>query len=230
MESLSEFKRTVYKPENNIPLPDVIYDIPSFRFSYFLVKCNLTANQVSSLGFLFGMLSLPFFIFNTPLALISGGLLLFISHLFDATDGKVARYRTEKNLPDEPLRKYGGFFDWLSNITIPLIFVCISVGILIEEQSLFFVILGVLTGCIYFFNYGLLHLIESLAGKDITEYNKFSLARGYINNVCTIPFVIISIGILGAFTDFLLLPIFVVFYFFTSFFLLLFEMEERDAN
>jgi len=225
------FKKIAYKPNNDIPFPDIIYDIPSFHVSWYLLKLGLTANQTSVLGLLFGLVSAPLFLFNSSLSLGIGAVLLFLSHLFDASDGKIARYRTHKNLPDEPLRKYGGFFDWMSNIVIPVVLICMTIGVVYREESPLFFIVGILSSFFTFFNYGLLHLIESIMGKKGTQYKKKSILRGYIGNVCTFPFYIGIISILQLlYPAMKLVPIFVLFYLFAQFLLYTIEQDERDVN
>jgi len=124
MESISELKRICGKPAHSRKAKS--YREISYYFTWILIQFNLTANQVSILGVLFGMLSAICFITNNYSIFILGSILLFISELVDYSDGEVARYRRYKEMPDELFRQYGGFFDSLNHLSIPLIFFCMS--------------------------------------------------------------------------------------------------------
>lgn len=125
MESIKEIKIICRKPKED---HKNFYRVISFYLTWIFLKLGLNANQVSVFGLLIGVISALFFITNNYLLFIIGALFLFTSILIDYSDGEIARYRKYKNLPDEMFRCYGGFFDSLQNISIPIIFLCMSIS------------------------------------------------------------------------------------------------------
>lgn len=65
----------------------------SIYITAYLIKTNITANQVSGITFIFGLLGALFLSFGQYNYRIFGGIILCFYVLFDNVDGEVARYR-----------------------------------------------------------------------------------------------------------------------------------------
>ena len=132
----------------------------SYYFTWILLQLHLTANQVSALGMVLGLCSACLFVTSNNLLFMVGSILLFFSVMADYCDGEVARYRKHKNLPDELLRKYGGFFDSLNHVAIPMVFLCISISF-IQYHPLFLGI-GFLSASFFLLNTSMFHWAKSI--------------------------------------------------------------------
>lgn len=124
MESIKQIKKICGKPAG--PRKAKFYRGLSYYFTWIFLQLGLTANQVSMIGLLIGILSAICFLSNNHSLFIIGSISLFLSQMADYCDGEVARYRKYKEYPDELFREYGGFFDSLNHIAIPLVFICMS--------------------------------------------------------------------------------------------------------
>ncbi len=91
----------------------------STKISLFLYQRNrVTSNQVSFLAFLLGLASASLFLLNN---LVLGGILTYISSVFDGVDGELARLRSEESF-------FGGVLDSLLDRFVDLSLI-LSIGI-----------------------------------------------------------------------------------------------------
>jgi len=115
--SVRELRVTVSKKgfDNNI------FHMISPYFTSFFLLSGFNANQVSIMGFLCGAVAAIFFVYPYPLFFVFGGFLLFLSMVFDCSDGEVARYMgTQDSL-------FGGFFDWFNHQSKVLVLLALTV-------------------------------------------------------------------------------------------------------
>ncbi|MGE0201230.1 MAG: CDP-alcohol phosphatidyltransferase family protein [Candidatus Melainabacteria bacterium] len=70
---------------------------------------SLRPEVVCVMGLLIGFVAVPFFMLGTRDALLVGALIAFVSNLFDAMDGKLARLKNQ-------VTPFGGYLDSLSDV------------------------------------------------------------------------------------------------------------------
>ncbi len=91
--------------------------------SWFLLRNHpqITANQVSTVGFLLGLSGCFYFIFGSkPIHSVIGSFILLLWMILDRVDGEIARFKKEESLT-------GSFLEGTFNFTInPLIFISLS--------------------------------------------------------------------------------------------------------
>lgn len=139
----------------------------SYYFTWFLLKLNFTANQVSVSGMVVGLFAAILYAAGNFYLFIIASILYFYSRIADYCDGNVARYRKNKKLPDEKLRKHGGFFDWMNHIAPPIIFLCLSISFAQgHEHPSLILFVGFISAFFLFFDNGLLKVLKSLQSRS----------------------------------------------------------------
>jgi len=124
MKTITEIKTITGKKTNGL-IPG-FYRSVSYYITWVLLSLHFSANMTSLFGVLLGIISAVFFMTMNYFLFMIGSLFLFFSMMMDYCDGEIARYRTYKKLPDEPFRKYGGFFDSLNHLAVPLVYVALA--------------------------------------------------------------------------------------------------------
>lgn len=95
----------------------------SIYFTKLFLKIGISANQVTLLSFLVGIIAGVFLTFANPRFWIVGGLLYCLHFLFDTCDGEIARYTKSSTT-------VGAFFDDMNVAIIwPYIVACMSFGV-----------------------------------------------------------------------------------------------------
>lgn len=161
METINELKKICGKQSKSFRAK--IYRNTSYYFTWLLLKLKFTANQVSALGLILGLLSAVLFATGNYLLFMIASLLFFFSELADYSDGEVARYRTYKKLPDEPLRQFGGFFDALNHIPRPVIFLCLAVSFIDEADPLLILSIGFMSAVFCYLDSGFFSIVDNIS-------------------------------------------------------------------
>ena len=164
----------------------------SYYFTWVLLQLHLTANQVSALGMVLGVSSACLFVTGNNLLFMIGSILLFFSVMADYCDGEVARYRKHKNLPDEPLREYGGFFDSLNHVAIPIVFICLSISFI--QYHPLFLALGFLAALFHLLNISffswaktVMHILHIDILNNVNHKNSLPINIGVLYSALLIP-------------------------------------------
>lgn len=116
MISLKEVKTTRNKLLEDTLATEIWYSIYFIRrFSYYLtwlsIVCKLSANSITIISYLVGILSAIFFSLGTNSGFVVGLLLLHLSFVVDNVDGEVARCTNTQSLT-------GAYLDTLGHIII----------------------------------------------------------------------------------------------------------------
>lgn len=107
-----------------------------------LLKTPITANQVTFIMLLTGLVAALMFGFGIRLYAIIGSLLLILQHTLDAVDGEIARYRKTTSLR-------GKYLDIITHyLTEPALFVGIMWGVL--KVKLFWIVIIAGISCVLF--------------------------------------------------------------------------------
>ncbi|MBL7086538.1 MAG: CDP-alcohol phosphatidyltransferase family protein [Candidatus Cloacimonetes bacterium] len=111
-------------------------------FSIYLTKLFLytktTANQISVISMLFGIMGSILFLNMHPWYIFVGSIFLIVYVLLDFVDGEVARYRNNSTLT-------GKYLDDVNHsITVPILLLCISFGIFGVFENIWILFLGCL--------------------------------------------------------------------------------------
>jgi len=196
MRTLDEIRAVSVKPiDYELPMISKAYERVSWYFTYALIFLGFTANQVSITGtILGGIVAITYATGNY----IPASLLFLLIPMCDACDGKVARYRKEYGLPDERLRRYGGFFDWSMNLAPPIIFLLMSISFM-EEKGSYMLIIGFFSASLVFYNSGFPALSRSLSkSKKIrTKTRITSFIRTNIYGFFPLPIILLAISIIN---------------------------------
>ena len=177
----------------------------SYYFLWVLVWLNLTGNQVSVLGVLFGLFAGILYTTNSSMIFILAAGISFLSEMMDYCDGEVARYRQNKKLPDELLRRYGGFFDWLNHLSLPIALLCMSIRFAQwHPYPLLMLFIGVVSALFCFADVGLFSLLNAVL-KMLKVKKRFFPGRKskiagvigrYFYNVLMFPFYIFTVSLI----------------------------------
>lgn len=174
MVTVEEIQKVALKPKlgEQTLLKRLFFRKYSCHFSWFFLKLGLTANQVTAIGFLFGMLGVVLFTTNNYILFMIGSCFLLMTIIVDFADGNVARYRKHKNLPDEPFRKYGSFMDSLLNLPRNFVIIALSLSFLYYYfHPLIILAIGFVSAGFCFLDVGFNGLIDAIFHKKITHRN-----------------------------------------------------------
>jgi len=107
----------------------------SIYFTKIFIKLGFSANQVTILWVVVGMISSIFFLNGSYLYNIVGALLLQLAFQWDYSDGEVARYRKESSLS-------GLYLDLIGHFLVnPLVVIFISIALTVKYPN--FIFLGI---------------------------------------------------------------------------------------
>lgn len=110
----------------------------SIYLTKLLLFTSITANQVTLLSIVVGLVAGVLFSFGNYLYTLVGALLLQLWLIFDCIDGEIARYRKSANISGKYVESMN------HHIVHPIIFWCISLGLYNILQNFFILILGFL--------------------------------------------------------------------------------------
>jgi len=152
IESIKELRKICQKKEQlydrkgkenkSKPVQEYFYDrflrLVSIYITKLFLYTKITANQVSVLSMLVGIIAGVFFSFREPIYWIYAFLLIQLFHFLDAVDGEIARYRKEAS----PIGKY---FDLMAHgVVIASIFIGITFGVYKSINNIFVFFLGLI--------------------------------------------------------------------------------------
>lgn len=108
----------------------------SIYFSWMFINLNLSADHVTILFFLTGILSSLFYLGTNPMFSIYGYIFYRLHIIFDMSDGDVARFRDEKSIR-------GGYWDSMAHsIIYPILVFNLSISLWLIYSDVYFIILG----------------------------------------------------------------------------------------
>lgn len=153
MESIAELKTicqtTAKKDISNIYMRYICRAI-SIHITRLLIPTAVTADQVSAVMILVGVVASLFFLCVSPLFFITGILLLQLWYVLDCVDGEVARYRnyhTAKKVTDDKmdLPITGAYWDYLNHYIVHgLVPFMVGFGVFRATGNSFWVLIGFL--------------------------------------------------------------------------------------
>ena len=140
-----------------------------------LVPTKITPNQITFISTVMGLVSGALFIFGGFTNRLIGSILIYLSMVVDATDGKVARLRGISS-------SFGGVFDeWCDRLREYALFLGITIGTYLENGK----VATLIVGFIAFANFMFMHysrvLINSKYKEVVREYTyKFKGINYYV--------------------------------------------------
>ena len=121
----------------------------SWYFVLYLLKTRISANQVTLISIMFGLLGSYCFTINDPWFSLYGAILLFLWFIFECCDGSVARYRNVKE--GKSLTKFGRYLDWFNlKLTTNILFLCITLNEYWQSRSTIVLLIGLYIIFIWF--------------------------------------------------------------------------------
>jgi len=141
VESIKELRRLCQDLEGKRK-PSHFYEyLFSHRISIYLTKIllytKITANQVTFISISTGILGALFLSIPKITFSIIGVILIQLWNILDCVDGEIATYKKSKNIT-------GRYFDVLSNYIVePFIFICLAVGLYLQDGKIFILFCGV---------------------------------------------------------------------------------------
>lgn len=117
---------------------------PSIYLTWLLLHTPVSANQVTVVGILLGLLGAVFLAFNIPLLLVLGLVFLYLGFILDFVDGEIARYRI--TIEGKAKGSGGMYLDCLADhLATPFTYFFLGVGIFRDLGSVWAIILGFLS-------------------------------------------------------------------------------------
>ena len=142
VESIAELRRicqSIDKKKGKLPLSVVFARKFSIYFTKLLLYTKITANQVTLLCIIIGVLGALVIAVGSPLMIFVGALLLELFYIFDHVDGEVARYRGTSSTT-------GVYLDFIGHYIVhPAMFVCLAYGSYSASSAGFLFIFGYLS-------------------------------------------------------------------------------------
>ena len=138
METIKQLRRKVQpRPVNK--LDKYFHRLISIYITKIFILLNLTANQITLLWILTGIISAFFFLQGSYLFSLIGALILLLSFILDFSDGEVARYHKKTSINGYYLDCIGHF------IVVSSVVIAISFALFYKFNSLIFLIFGFTT-------------------------------------------------------------------------------------
>lgn len=137
--TIKELRRICQKKYEEFKRGYPIWEYPWRMISIYFTKVFLllgfTANQVSLISTIIGVLATVFLAIGPRWYAIIGALLLHLWEILDCTDGEIARYRGSSGV-------IGDYVDRLSNTVVePLIFVALTIRVYYQVSNDFMILL-----------------------------------------------------------------------------------------
>jgi len=131
--------RKICQKDTGIPASEILQRKISIYFTKIFIYINITANLVTLISLVVGILSGIFFIFGYDWSMLIGSILLFFHIIFDNCDGEVARYRGNSSIS-------GSYIDRANHMVIsPYIFAAICFGLYFNFNDIKIFIFGFFT-------------------------------------------------------------------------------------
>jgi phosphatidylserine synthase len=179
METIAEIRELCKESKPDTRLKRKV----SYYITWILLGLKFTANQVSALGVVLGLMSCIFFIFGNRVLFIVGAILLLLGQLMDYCDGEVARYRKRKGMKDEFLRNYGGGFDCLNHVAPPFALICMSFGLMYDTNyPVLILIIGFLSATFQFIRAGLTATLTFVLKFANIKFKNIRFKKGILDS------------------------------------------------
>jgi len=136
METIKQLRRKVQPKKGQNKLDVYFHRFVSIYMTKFFIMLKLSANQITVLWILVGVLSSLFFLQGSYISSLIGALVLLLSFVLDFSDGEVARYWKKSSVNGFYLDCIGHF------IVISSVIVSISFALFYKFSSLIFLIFG----------------------------------------------------------------------------------------
>ena len=150
-------------------------------FTYLAIKIDLSANQVTFIGFLLKIIGETFFIIGGFKYWFVGAVFFLIGGILDYSDGEVARFNKKES-------KEGGFLDCILSSALPnaFLFIFVPLGLYRELDNIIPLILGLtalaflyINSIISFFNpKHNLSLVLTSKSKGLGSFVEYILNEG----------------------------------------------------
>ncbi len=142
VESLKELNKLCQKPhyreKGNLMVRYFLRDA-ALPFTWLLLHTPVTANQVTTLCLMTGVVGILFFSLQPAGWFLAGAVLLQIWYLLDHVDGQIARYRKTEGLT-------GRYFDFVMHHVIhTILFFSLGVYAYLKTDHFFYVLWGFVT-------------------------------------------------------------------------------------
>lgn len=153
------------------------------RVSIYLTKLFLytpiTANQISILMIITGLIAVIFFMYGTYVYILLGLLFMLIYRLLDAVDGEVARCKKICSIR-------GTYLDYLSHVIVePLIIIGLSIGVYrnnpTQIPSFIFLIFGFAGAYFFMLNKHMQKFEKSLNKKEVKFEKRTGIKKEIYN-------------------------------------------------
>jgi phosphatidylglycerophosphate synthase len=133
--SLKNLRDKTQKENEPEPYAKYIIRPISILFTWLFVRTPITANQVTLLQEIIGIVGSIFFIKGN---FVVGALLLQLGYILDCSDGEVARWKNQQS-------KQGKFLDLIGHmIVIPFYYFGLGLGIYLQQGQIITIIMGFL--------------------------------------------------------------------------------------
>lgn len=177
VESIEELKKICYRPKKETGMV-LAYRKVSFYFTKLLLYTSISANQVSIISMLIGLIASFLLIFNNIILDILAAIMLFMWFMGDFCDGEIARYKGTAGSGG-----IGPFLDWLNVYSVPpILFLFLSLRLYYQSLDLSIILLGLLASFFWFLSYTFVHLKDVLrmilkTKPHVTKRIKGSLSK-----------------------------------------------------
>ncbi len=176
LETLKELNRIVQKPNyktvGNWMARKITRDM-ALPLTWGFLHMPISANGVTFISLIIGLLGCIFFSFGTEIYLLWGAILLQFWYLLDHVDGQIARYRKQESVT-------GIFFDYITHHIIHIgVFIGIGWGVYSHTSEVVYILFGTITAIsilvlnlVYDCQYkAFFHWIKKNSQKVITKGN-----------------------------------------------------------
>ena len=166
VESISELRRICQPKDAKGNIVDSLYRKVSIYFTKFFLYMPITANQITILFAICGVISgILFAIGDYWLSLIGSGI-LFFHYILDYVDGEVARYRKSAS-------QKGAFLDIIChNIVFAFIFSGISCNIYFHHNDPLILFVGSIISSLIIINFSIFGLRQFFENKKTMHSQK----------------------------------------------------------
>ncbi len=142
MHAIKELRKICQEPRKKADTYHGRYfaRIFSIYITYLFLMLGLSANAVTFISLIIGLLAVIFFSLGTGYFIIWGIILLQFWYILDHVDGEIARYNKITSLAGE-------YFDRISHYIIhPIVFFGLGIGLYKIQKAQFYLILGSISG------------------------------------------------------------------------------------
>jgi len=148
----------------------------SIYITYFVIKTPMTANQVTVIDLIFGLIGCGFLFGGSDLSALIGGIFLYLFIVVDCVDGEVARYH-------QTVSKTSAFLEGLCHIILhPLKMFALGFGLMVQFDNQIYMIIGILSGLNLSFEQGLNWRREIVLGGGYQFTRSYQGLKNQVSN------------------------------------------------